>query len=81
MGGFRPFTEYMCAIVATNSQGSGPPATVTAMTNEDGECTCIIVSCTTFETSALLLIIIRNTLASLTSLCSNLALYDGKLGL
>ena len=39
--GFRPFTEYMCTIVANNSQGSGPPATVTTMTNEDGECTCI----------------------------------------
>ena len=44
VGGFRPFTEYMCTIVATNSQGSGPPATVTTMTNEDGECTCIIVN-------------------------------------
>ena len=43
VGGFRPFTEYTCAIVATNSQGSGPPATDTTMTNEDGECAFIIV--------------------------------------
>ena len=38
MGGFRPFTEYMCTIVATNSQGSGPPAISTTTTNKDGEC-------------------------------------------
>ena len=38
VGGFRPSTEYTCAIVATNSQGSGPPATATTLTNEDGEC-------------------------------------------
>ena len=38
VGGFRPFTEYMCTIAATNSQGSGPPAISTTMTNEDGEC-------------------------------------------
>ena len=44
MGGFRPFTEYTCAIVATNSQGSGPPATDTTMTNEDGECSCITLN-------------------------------------
>ena len=36
VGGFMPFTEYNCAIVATNSQGSGPPATATTITNEDG---------------------------------------------
>ena len=42
MGGFRPFTEYTCTIVATNSQGSGPPASSTTMTNEDGECICIL---------------------------------------
>ena len=39
MGGFRPFTQYTCTIIAANSQGSGPPATDTTMTNEDGECT------------------------------------------
>ena len=40
VGGVRPFTEYTCAIVATNSQGTGPPATDISMTNEDSECTC-----------------------------------------
>ena len=37
MGGFRPFTEYTCTVIANNSQGSGPPAIATTMTNEDGE--------------------------------------------
>ena len=36
--GFRPFTNYSCMIVASNSQGSGPPARVTRRTDEDGEC-------------------------------------------
>ena len=40
--GFTPFTEYTCAIVANNSQGSGPPATIMATTSQDGECTCTL---------------------------------------
>ena len=43
VGGFTPFTEYTCAIVANNSQGSGPPATIMAMTSQDGECTCTCI--------------------------------------
>ena len=40
VGGFQPFTEYSCMIIATNSQGSGPLALVTTRTNEDGMSTC-----------------------------------------
>ena len=38
VGGFRPFTNYSCTIVASNSQGSGPQASATRRTDEDGEC-------------------------------------------
>ena len=36
VGDFQPFTEYSCTVIATNSQGSGPPAIDTIRTNEDG---------------------------------------------
>ena len=33
--GFSPNTLYSCSVVATNSQGSGPPATTTFTTQQD----------------------------------------------
>ena len=33
--GFTPDTAYSCSVVATNSQGTGPPATITFTTQQD----------------------------------------------
>ena len=33
--GFSPDTAYTCSVVATNSQGSGPPASITFTTQQD----------------------------------------------
>ena len=33
--GFSPDTAYSCSVVATNSQGSGPPANITFTTQQD----------------------------------------------
>ena len=35
--GFSPDTSYSCSVVATNSQGSGPPANITFTTQQDCE--------------------------------------------
>ena len=35
VAGFSPDSSYSCLVVATNSQGSGPPAHITFMTLQD----------------------------------------------
>lgn len=38
LNGLTPATTYSCSVFATNIYGSGPPATVSAMTEDGGMC-------------------------------------------
>ena len=33
-----PFTNYTCSVSATTRAGNGPPANVSGISDEDGEC-------------------------------------------
>ena len=37
VAGFSPDTSYSCSVVASNSQGSGPPANISFTTQQDRE--------------------------------------------
>ena len=46
--GFSPNTHYSCSLVATNGQGSGPPATLSFTTKQDCNITTIYTSSDTY---------------------------------